>query len=234
MALHRGADGGDLVRRRRHEREPRVTRLAGPFGCALTVDVEEWYHTCLVPGYVHPELRPQLSDELDRLFHALADTTRRAMVERLCSEAGFSPDFAYTVDDVTVARGLVAAGLTVAVMPEAEEVDIHIERVVDDAVTRRWLEALERGEPAVLVKALTGGIDGKWYFNVGNDGPHEVSGERARVELRQHAAEAGRLVGDLADVDSCDADFVSHGQPGDIVEHRPIGVAFAGTYFPCH
>lgn len=52
--------------------KPRVTRLAGPFGCALTIDVEEWYHTCLVPGYVHPELRPpQLSDELDRLLPEL-------------------------------------------------------------------------------------------------------------------------------------------------------------------
>lgn len=42
----------------------------------------------------------------------------RAMVERLCGEAGFSPDFGFPVDDVTVARGLVAAGLTVAVMPD--------------------------------------------------------------------------------------------------------------------
>jgi len=62
--------------------KPRVTRLAGPFGCALTVDVEEWYHTCLVPGYVHPELRPQLSDELDRLLPELlgmlADAGRTA------------------------------------------------------------------------------------------------------------------------------------------------------------
>ena len=29
----------------------------------------------------------------------------RALLERLCGEAGFSPDFAYVVDDVTVARG---------------------------------------------------------------------------------------------------------------------------------
>jgi DNA-binding transcriptional LysR family regulator len=42
----------------------------------------------------------------------------RALVERLCDEAGFSPDFAYVVDDVTVARGYVAAGLAVGVMPE--------------------------------------------------------------------------------------------------------------------
>jgi polysaccharide deacetylase family protein (PEP-CTERM system associated) len=50
---------------------PRVVRLGGPFGCALTVDVEEWYHTCLVPGYVHPQKRPELPHELDRLLPEL-------------------------------------------------------------------------------------------------------------------------------------------------------------------
>jgi DNA-binding transcriptional LysR family regulator len=39
------------------------------------------------------------------------------MLERLCNKAGFSPNFTHTVDDVTVARGFVAAGLTVAVLP---------------------------------------------------------------------------------------------------------------------
>ncbi len=57
--------------------------------------------------------------------------TYRAMVERLCNEAGFSPDFAFTVDDVTVARGLVAAGLTVAVMP-----DMTITHPRDDVVVK--------------------------------------------------------------------------------------------------
>jgi len=42
----------------------------------------------------------------------------RALIERLCADAGFTPDFAYALDDVTVARGFVAAGLTVAVMPD--------------------------------------------------------------------------------------------------------------------
>jgi DNA-binding transcriptional LysR family regulator len=42
----------------------------------------------------------------------------RAMLERRCANEGFVPDFAYTVDDVTVARTFVAAGLAVAVMPE--------------------------------------------------------------------------------------------------------------------
>ena len=45
-----------------------VTRVRGAFGCALTVDVEEWYHNCLVPSYVQPRLRPELPVELDRLL----------------------------------------------------------------------------------------------------------------------------------------------------------------------
>jgi DNA-binding transcriptional LysR family regulator len=42
----------------------------------------------------------------------------RRMVEDLCAGAGFAPDFAYEVDDVTVARTFVAAGLCVAVLPD--------------------------------------------------------------------------------------------------------------------
>jgi polysaccharide deacetylase family protein (PEP-CTERM system associated) len=54
-------------------RPPQVNALAGPFGtlgCALTVDVEEWYHTCLVPDFVDPARRPTLPRELDRLLPA--------------------------------------------------------------------------------------------------------------------------------------------------------------------
>jgi polysaccharide deacetylase family protein (PEP-CTERM system associated) len=58
--------------------KPRVKRLSGRFGCALTIDVEEWYHTCLVPGYVDPEQRPALRDELDRLLPELLDTLAEA------------------------------------------------------------------------------------------------------------------------------------------------------------
>jgi polysaccharide deacetylase family protein (PEP-CTERM system associated) len=57
---------------------PQVVRLRGPFGCALTVDVEEWYHTCLVPDYVHPEGRPSLSHELDWLLPELLETLQEA------------------------------------------------------------------------------------------------------------------------------------------------------------
>lgn len=49
------------------------------------------------------------------------------------------------------------------------EVDILIERLEDDAVTRAWLERLARGEPAVLVKPLSG-LAGRLL--VGADGAH--------------------------------------------------------------
>lgn len=42
----------------------------------------------------------------------------RRMLERLCQAEGFEPDFAYTVDVVTVARAIAAAGLAIAVMPD--------------------------------------------------------------------------------------------------------------------
>ena len=42
----------------------------------------------------------------------------RKMLDRLCAEAGFELDAAYVVEDVTVARAFVAAGLCVALMPE--------------------------------------------------------------------------------------------------------------------
>ena len=57
---------------------PRVVRLKGPFGYALTVDVEEWYHTCLVPDYVHPEDRPSLPEELDWLLPELLEMLDQA------------------------------------------------------------------------------------------------------------------------------------------------------------
>ncbi|HVF58320.1 MAG TPA: polysaccharide deacetylase family protein [Thermoanaerobaculia bacterium] len=51
--------------------QPRVQAMRGRFGCAMTVDVEEWYHTCLAPRYVRPERRPELNEELDRLLPEL-------------------------------------------------------------------------------------------------------------------------------------------------------------------
>lgn len=64
---------------------PRVVRLKGPFRCALTVDVEEWYHTCLVPDYVNPEDRPSLPEELDWLLPELLEM----LAEARCSATFF-------------------------------------------------------------------------------------------------------------------------------------------------
>jgi peptidoglycan/xylan/chitin deacetylase (PgdA/CDA1 family) len=55
-----------------------VTRIRGAFGCALTVDVEEWYHNCLVPSYVQPRLRPDLPVELDRLLPEMLELLAEA------------------------------------------------------------------------------------------------------------------------------------------------------------
>ncbi len=63
---------------------PRVVPIAPPapagdaFGYALTVDVEEWYHTCQVPEYVHPERRPLLRTELDRVLPEILEMFGRA------------------------------------------------------------------------------------------------------------------------------------------------------------
>jgi len=62
-----------------------------------------------------------LADLAGERFNGPAPSTSqpyRAMLDRLCEEAGFTPDVAYVVQDVTVGRAFVAAGISVALMPE--------------------------------------------------------------------------------------------------------------------
>jgi polysaccharide deacetylase family protein (PEP-CTERM system associated) len=47
---------------------PTLRSLRSPGGYVLTFDVEEWFHTCMVPEYVDPARRPPLRRELDRLL----------------------------------------------------------------------------------------------------------------------------------------------------------------------
>jgi len=42
----------------------------------------------------------------------------RTLLEQICADAGFEPNIAHEVNDVTVARAFVAAGLGIAVLPE--------------------------------------------------------------------------------------------------------------------
>lgn len=86
----------------------------------------------------------------------------RMMLERLCNRAGFSPNFTHTVDDVTVARGFVAAGLTVAVVPNMTipppRPDVVVKPLADVAPSRTiqamWMR--DRRTPAIapMVAAL--------------------------------------------------------------------------------
>jgi peptidoglycan/xylan/chitin deacetylase (PgdA/CDA1 family) len=63
---------------------PRVEPLPGPFGFALSIDLEEWYHTCWEPDYVAADRRPRLVEELDReiprLVERLAEAEAHATV----------------------------------------------------------------------------------------------------------------------------------------------------------
>ena len=88
----------------------------------------------------------------------------RAMVGRLCAEEGFEPDFAYTVDDVTVARTFVAAGLAVAIMPEMTighpRPDVVVKPVRGVGPFRtievRWLRGRRAAAVAPMVEQLRG------------------------------------------------------------------------------
>jgi DNA-binding transcriptional LysR family regulator len=54
----------------------------------------------------------------------------RTMLEELCREAGFEPNVAYVLRDVTVARAFIAAGLCVSLMPELALPEPHTDVAV--------------------------------------------------------------------------------------------------------
>ena len=67
--------------------------------------------------------RVELADLAGERFNGPvpSDAGARSYLEflrRACAEAGFEPDIAYDMPDVSVARAFVAAGLSVAVLPE--------------------------------------------------------------------------------------------------------------------
>lgn len=57
----------------RSKSSPEAERLGGTFAAALSVDVEEWFHSCWVPEYNRPERPAGLPRELDRLLPRLGD-----------------------------------------------------------------------------------------------------------------------------------------------------------------
>lgn len=52
----------------RPEAGRKLAAPAGGFGWALSVDLEEWYHTCWVEEWIDPVRRPRLPEELDALL----------------------------------------------------------------------------------------------------------------------------------------------------------------------
>lgn len=117
---------------------------------ALTVDVEEWYHTCLVPSWVRPAERPLLPRELPGLaFEVLAlfaESARRATFFVLGEVAKDHPE---------VVRAIAEAGHEVAC-----HADVHLridDRPLDDVVVgiagcKARLEDLT-GQPVVGFRA---------------------------------------------------------------------------------
>lgn len=63
---------------------PEVRPLGAFPGVALTVDVEEWFHSCWVPEYVEPLRRPPLEEELDRTLPTCLE-----LLEEIGSRATF-------------------------------------------------------------------------------------------------------------------------------------------------
>jgi DNA-binding transcriptional LysR family regulator len=62
-----------------------------------------------------------LADVADEDFVMLRPSWElRALSDDLCTRAGFAPRVAFEVDDLTVVRGFVAAGLGVAIVPASE------------------------------------------------------------------------------------------------------------------
>jgi hypothetical protein len=85
------------------------------------------------------------------------------MLERLCAEAGFEPDIAYVLRDVTVARAFVAAGLCVSLMPELtlpeprSDIAVRPIRDVDPfrSIYAAWLRGRRVASVAPMVRYLS-------------------------------------------------------------------------------
>ena len=92
----------------------------------------------------------------------------REMLVRLCGKHGFAPDLAYTVDDVTVARAFVAAGLAVAVMPDMTighpRSDVAVRPIANfepfRTIEARWMRGTRTAAIEPFVSALSATLRG--------------------------------------------------------------------------
>jgi DNA-binding transcriptional LysR family regulator len=86
----------------------------------------------------------------------------RAMVDRLCEEAGFTPEIGYVVPDVIVGRAIVAAGLSVGLMPdlavEEPRNDVAVRPVRGLDLSRSVYATWLRGRRAPAILAMAGAL----------------------------------------------------------------------------
>jgi DNA-binding transcriptional LysR family regulator len=110
-----------LRRLRAGELDVAVTFEGDRKGLASTLLGHDPYRIIVPPGHRLARRRElELADLAGERFtgpHREAGVYRE-MLDRLCEEAGFTPDVTYVVNDVTVGRAFVAAGVCVALMSE--------------------------------------------------------------------------------------------------------------------
>jgi DNA-binding transcriptional LysR family regulator len=86
----------------------------------------------------------------------------RAMIDRLCGEAGFAPQVRYVVRDVTVGRAIVAAGLSVGLIPdlavEEPRPDVAVRPVRGLSLARSVYAVWLRGRRAPAIPAMTSAL----------------------------------------------------------------------------
>ena len=144
---------------------PQVCRLDGPLGCALTVDVEEWYHNCLVPDFVDPARRPTLPRELDRLLPQMLEL----LAKHRCRATFFT--LGEVADELPVrVREIAAAGHEVA------SHGLHHLRVakMEPRRFRAGLERAKKGLEDLLGEAVEGYRAPEWSLR-------EVRNPRLRI-----------------------------------------------------
>ena len=134
-------------------------------GLASTLLGHDPYRIIVPPGHRLARRRElELADLAGERFtgpHREAGVYRE-MLDRLCEEAGFTPEVTYVVNDVTVGRAFVAAGVCVALMSELgiqqprPDVAVKPVRGLDPmrSVHASWLRG--RRSPAItpMVEAL--------------------------------------------------------------------------------
>jgi DNA-binding transcriptional LysR family regulator len=132
-------------------------------GFEQTFLADDPYRIVLPPGHRLARRRElRMADLAGERFNGPREDASggyRAMLEGLCAEAGFTPDIAYVVDDVTVGRAFVAAGVSVALMPSLAIQEPHPDVVVRPvrglaparSLYATWLRG--RRHPAILPMA---------------------------------------------------------------------------------